>query len=255
MRRPILTANWKMHKTASEAADFVRALLPLVARAEGRDIVLAPSATALDRVAQALGAGPVLLAGQNVHSESQGAFTGEISAAMLADLGCCYCIVGHSERRALFHETSSEVARKAAALMSHSIRPIVCIGETLEERATGRTAEVVGEQLDDSLQGLPADRAGELVVAYEPVWAIGTGQTATPKLAQEVHGFIRDRLRARFGSGAESVRIQYGGSVKPDNIAALMAEPDIDGALVGGASLQAESFARIVHFDRLESPR
>jgi triosephosphate isomerase len=196
-----------------------------------------------------------MLAAQNVHAESQGAFTGEVSAAMLSELGCAYCIVGHSERRSLCNESSSEVARKAAALLARSIRPIVCVGETLEQREAGRTTEVVGEQLDDSLQGLPADRASEMVVAYEPVWAIGTGLTATPDLAQEAHAFIRDRLRARFGSGAGAIRIQYGGSVKPDNIAELMAQPDIDGALVGGASLDAKSFARIVQFESLESLR
>jgi triosephosphate isomerase len=250
MRRPILAANWKMYKTAPEAADFVEAFLPLVADAEAVDIAIAPPFTALDRVAQLLEGSGVALAAQNVNPEAQGAFTGEISPGMLADLGCRYAVVGHSERRALYAETDAFVARKARALLAGGIWPIVCVGETLEEREASRTFDVVGGQLEGSLADIPAAEASEVVVAYEPIWAIGTGRTATPELAQEVHGFIRERLARQFGAAAaEAMRIQYGGSVKPDNVDGLMARADIDGALVGGASLDPESFARIVHFE------
>jgi triosephosphate isomerase len=254
MRRPILAANWKMYKTASEAVDFVEAFLPRVEGAGGVDIVIAPPFTALDRVAGLLEGSGVALAAQNVNPEPQGALTGEISPGMLADLGCRYAVVGHSERRALFAETDAFVAHKARALLEGGIWPIVCVGETLEEREASRTFDVVGGQLEGSLADIPAAEASEVVVAYEPIWAIGTGRTATPELAQEVHGFIRERLARHFGAAvAEAMRIQYGGSVKPDNIDGLMARADIDGALVGGASLDPESFSRIVHFEPQES--
>ena len=252
MRTPILAANWKMNKTLSEAVAFVEAFLPLVEGAEGVDVVLAPPASALDRVGQGLVGSSVKLAAQNVHPEEKGAFTGELSPGMLADLGCAYAIVGHSERRHLFGESDEFVARKAAALLEQDIRPIVCVGETLEEREAERTFEVIEGQLTGSLEPVPAERATEVVVAYEPVWAIGTGRTATPELAQEVHGFIREHLAKRFGDDAAAMRIQYGGSVKPDNVYDLMAQPDIDGALVGGASLEPESFSKIVRFERPE---
>jgi len=232
-----------------EAQAFVRAFLPLVGDLGDRDAVIAPPSLQLAAVAEALMGSPVAWAAQNVHPEEKGAFTGEVSSSMLADLGCAYTIVGHSERRALFGETSEFVARKAEALLAHGIRPIVCVGETLEERESERTFEVVGQQLDESLSRIPDDQADVVVVAYEPVWAIGTGRTATPEMAQEVHGFIRERLGTRFGASGAVIRIQYGGSVKPDNAAALMAQPDIDGALVGGASLEPDSFAAIVRFD------
>jgi triosephosphate isomerase len=246
VRRPIVAANWKMYKTVREAEAFVAAFLPRVASVRHVEIVLAPPFTALAAVGAKLAGGAVVLAAQNVNPEKQGAFTGEISPAMLAELGCRYGIVGHSERRALYGEDDALVARKAEALLAHGIRPIVCVGETLEQREQGRSSAVVSAQLAGSLARVPAERADDLVVAYEPVWAIGTGRTATPELAQEVHAVIRKQLRARFGSGADRIRIQYGGSVKPDNAASLLAQPDIDGALVGGASLEAESFARIV---------
>jgi triosephosphate isomerase len=214
------------------------------------DVVLAPPFPALQRVGRALDGSGVALAAQNVHPEAQGAFTGEVSAGMLRDLGCAYAIVGHSERRGLFGETSEFVARKAAALLAAEIRPIVCVGETLEQREAGRTFDVVGEQLSESLSLVEGGRAPEVVVAYEPVWAIGTGRTATPEMAQEVHAFVRSQLRERFGDAASELRIQYGGSVKPDNVRELMAQPDIDGALVGGASLAPKSFAEIVLFER-----
>jgi triosephosphate isomerase len=248
MRRPILAANWKMHKTAEEARAFADAFLPLVADAGDVDIVIAPPFTALESLSAKLGGSRVALAAQNVNPEEKGAFTGEIAPGMLEALGCAYTIVGHSERRALYGESDDFVARKAAALLARNIRPIVCVGETLEQREADRTFEVVGGQLEGSLAGLPKERASEIVVAYEPVWAIGTGRTATPETAQEVHGFVRKRLGELLGAAAESLRIQYGGSVKPDNVDALMAQPDIDGALVGGASLDPEAFARIAKF-------
>jgi triosephosphate isomerase len=254
MRRSILAANWKMYKTTREAADFVEAFLPLVGDAEEVDIAIAPPFTALDRLARLLEGSGVALAAQNVNPEPQGAFTGEISPAMLAELGCRYAVVGHSERRALYAETDAFVARKARALLEGGICPIVCVGETLEEREASRTFDVVGGQLERSLADVPAARAPEVVLAYEPIWAIGTGRTATPELAQEVHAFIRERLTRQFGAAAaEAMRIQYGGSVKPDNVDGLMARADIDGALVGGASLIPESFARIVHFELQEN--
>ena len=246
MRRPILAANWKMQMTPSEGAAYVDAFLPLVADCDGADVVIAPPFTALDRVGRALAGSPVALAAQNVNAEEKGAFTGEIAAGMLVDVGCRFAIVGHSERRALYAETSETVARKARTLLDHGLQPIICIGETLEEREAGRTRDVVGEQLDTSLSSVPAASATEVVVAYEPVWAIGTGRTATPAMAQEVHAFVRERLAARVGDAAAQIRIQYGGSVKPENAKALLAEPDVDGALVGGASLDPESFAQIV---------
>lgn len=249
MRRPILAANWKMQKTAGEAVTFAEAFLPLVADADV-DIVVAPPFTALDRLGRALDGSNVSLAAQNVNPEEKGAFTGEIAPGMLVDIGCRYAIVGHSERRALYGETSEFVARKARAALDAGLLPIVCVGETLEEREADRTFEVVGSQLDESLASIPDERAAEIVVAYEPVWAIGTGKTATPDVAQEVHAFARERLSKRFGATADAIRLQYGGSVKPDNVAELMSKTDIDGALVGGASLEAESFSKIVHFDR-----
>lgn len=249
MRQPILAANWKMHKTVRQAVAFVEAFLPHVGSVAGREVVIAPPFPQLAALAQALRGSAIRWAAQNVHPEEQGAFTGEVSPGMLADLGCTYTIVGHSERRALFGESSEFVARKAAALLAHGIRPIVCVGETLEERESERTFEVVGRQLEESLARVPEADAERVVLAYEPVWAIGTGRTATPEIAQEVHAFIRERLNQRFGASSASMRIQYGGSVKPDNAAALMQQPDIDGALVGGASLEPESFARIVRFD------
>jgi len=249
VRVPILAANWKMHKTVAEAVAFAEKFRPLVEGQEQAEAVIAPPFPALDALGRALAGSGVSLAAQNVNAAEKGAFTGEVSPGMLRDLGCRYAIVGHSERRALYAETSAVVARKAAALLGHDIRPIVCVGETLPQREAGATLDVVGEQLLASLAEIPAARGEDVVVAYEPVWAIGTGRTATPEIAQEVHGFIRERLQARFGAAGDTIRIQYGGSVKPDNVDTLMAQPDIDGALVGGASLEPDSFARIVCFE------
>jgi triosephosphate isomerase len=249
VRRPIVAANWKMYKTRAEAEAFAKAFLPLVSGTMSVDMVVAPPFTALPALAAALAGSSVQLAAQNVHPEEQGAFTGEIAPGMLGELGCRYAIVGHSERRTLFAESSELVARKAEALLRHGIRPIVCVGESLEEREAGRTAAVIEAQLRESLARVPKERAEDLVLAYEPIWAIGTGRTATPALAQEVHAQVRGALRERFGAAGDAIRIQYGGSVKPDNVRELMAQPDIDGALVGGASLEPESFARIVRFE------
>ena len=249
MRVPIIAANWKMFKRVAEAIAFVEALAPKVQDLEGTEIVIAAPFTALESLRGAVTGTPIALAGQNVHPESEGAFTGEISAGMLADVGCSYAIIGHSERRALFGESSEFVARKLQALLACDIRPIVCVGETLEQREANRTLDVIRDQLDVSLAGLPPERAEEIVLAYEPVWAIGTGKTATPEIAQEVHGAIRDHLKGRFPDAAARIRIQYGGSVKPANSYSLMEQPDIDGALVGGASLDPASFYAIIRFD------
>jgi len=254
MRRPILAANWKMQKTTGEAEAFVRTFLPLVKNASGVDVVIAPPFTALERIAGALRGSQVALAAQNLNAEEEGAFTGEIAPRMLADLGCSYAIVGHSERRTLYGETNQSVAAKAAAVLAHQMCPIICVGESLEQREGGQTSAVISSQIDESLSGLPGARAAEIVVAYEPIWAIGTGRTATPEMAQEVHAMIRDQLRSRFGEAGAEIRIQYGGSVKPENVCDLMGQADIDGALVGGASLDPESFAKIVHFDQQEGP-
>jgi triosephosphate isomerase len=248
LRRPIIAANWKMHMTAAEAVDFADRFVPLCGGADDVEVVIAPPFTALDRLGQRLADAPIELAGQNVSAEQSGAFTGEIAAGMLVELGCSYAIVGHSERRALHGETDPLVARKAAALLRRQLKPIVCVGETLDHRDAGRALEVVGAQLRGSLAEVPVTEAEKVVIAYEPVWAIGTGRTATPEIAQEVHAFIRAQLLDLFAAAANTIRIQYGGSVKPETIYALMAQPDIDGALVGGASLDPEAFARIVHF-------
>jgi triosephosphate isomerase len=246
VRQPIFAANWKMHKTVGEALDFLERFLPRAREAADVELVIAPPFTALDAVARRISGSAVLLAAQNVHFEEKGAFTGEVSAGMLGEIGCRYAIVGHSERRTLFGETDETVARKTQALLARRIRPIVCIGETLAEREAGQTFGVLERQLKGSLARIPSDRADEVVIAYEPVWAIGTGRTATPETAQEAHAFVRDRLVKQFGAVSKSMRIQYGGSVKPDNVVALMGMPDIDGALVGGASLEPEDFAKIV---------
>jgi triosephosphate isomerase len=245
-RLPFVCGNWKMHGTRGEAQALVRALAPLVADLAGRvQLAVAPPFTALASVAELLGGGPIELAAQDVHWEAKGAFTGEVSAAMLADLGCRHAIVGHSERRQLFGESDEGVRRKVGALLRAGVRPIVCVGELLSEREAGRTLEVVGRQIRAALEGLDPEAIGALTVAYEPVWAIGTGRNATAAQAQEVHAALRAILRELAGVRAEAIRIQYGGSVKPENAADLMSQPDVDGALVGGASLQAADFAKI----------
>ena len=248
MRNPIIAANWKMFKTVQETLSYIEAFLPLVSDSE-TEVVLAPPSTALTAAAAALRGSKVALAGQNLHWEAEGAYTGELSAAMLADAGCSYVIIGHSERRQFFGETDETVNRKIGAALGAGLRPIVCVGESLEEREAGQTLNVIRRQVNGALAGLKKDDLNGMVLAYEPIWAIGTGLTATPEQAGEVHGWIREMLAAFSQNGlGQAIRIQYGGSVKPDNINDLMAQPDIDGALVGGASLKPDSFSHIVNF-------
>ncbi|MDD5761470.1 MAG: triose-phosphate isomerase [bacterium] len=248
MRAPVIAGNWKMYKTAGEAAAFVRAFLPLVSGVRGVEIVLAPPYLSIAAVAGLVKGSGIGVASQNVHFADEGAFTGEVSARMLAEAGATHCIIGHSERRQYYAETDDAANRKVRAALAAGLTPILCVGEMLPDREGGKTFDVVGRQLDGGLKEIPAAPASRVIVAYEPVWAIGTGKTATPAQAQEVHAFLRGRVKELWGSAADSVRILYGGSVKPDNIAALMANDDIDGALVGGASLSPESFAKIVKF-------
>jgi triosephosphate isomerase len=248
-RTPVIAGNWKMHCTRAEARALVAALTPLILDARGRDIIVAPPFTALETVARAITGTPIRLAAQNLHWESKGAFTGEVSAAMLREAGCAAVIIGHSERRQYFGETDDAVSRKIRAALGAGLMPIVCVGETLAERDADQMAAVIERQVRAAWSGLEADAISRCVVAYEPVWAIGTGRTASPAQAEEAHELIR-RLTAQVASDpiANGLRILYGGSVKPDNIDGLMAQADVDGALVGGASLSAEDFARIVSF-------
>lgn len=247
MRIPAIAANWKMFKTTHEALAYVRELGSLVRDAAGVEIIVAPPFTALTTAAEAARNTPIGIAAQNMSAEKEGAFTGEVSAAMIKDAGAGYVILGHSERRKLFGETDAGVNRKVHAALAADLVPIVCIGETLEEREGGRMLDVLDRQVREGLAGLSGGQVAGLILAYEPVWAIGTGRNATPEQAGEAHRHIRGRLREWFGDqAADRCRIQYGGSVKPDNIAALVAQADVDGALVGGASLQVGSFSDIV---------
>ena len=249
-RTPLIAGNWKMNKTTAEAVALATEIRK-GADTAGVDVLVSPVFTTLAAVAKALEGSKILLAGQNMHSELGGAFTGEIGPPMLKDVGCSHVILGHSERRQYFGETDEGVARKTRIALDNGLLPISCVGETLEEREAGKTMEVVGRQLDAILKAVSADEAAKVVIAYEPVWAIGTGKVATPAQAQEVHAFIRKRVTEAHGSAtAEAIRILYGGSVKPDNVKGLMALPDVDGALVGGASLKADSFLKLVHFER-----
>jgi triosephosphate isomerase len=247
MRRPLIVANWKMHKTAHEAVVFVREISALIRGIDQIDVVVAPPFTALSAAAEAARTTSIGVAAQDVFFEREGAFTGEVSTLMLKHAGATMVIVGHSERRQLFGETDDWVNRKTRAVMDAELTPIVCIGETLEERDGGQTLIVLDRQLRGGLAELTGDQVASLVIAYEPVWAIGTGRNATPSEAGEAHRHIRARLSEWFGTqAADRCRILYGGSVKPDNIRDLAALPDVDGALVGGASLDAGSFAGIV---------
>jgi triosephosphate isomerase len=250
MRRPLIAGNWKMHKTIREALDFVQAFKPLVVGSIHCDIMLAPPFTAIKAVADRVEGSNIEVGAQTVASEiGPGPFTGEVSAKMIKEAGARYVIIGHSERRQLYGETDESVNKKIRAALSAELLPIVCVGEKLEERDLGHAEKVVGNQIVRGLNNLTVDEASRIIVAYEPVWAIGTGRTATPETAEQMHAFIRSQVRAMFGDGvSKQMRILYGGSVKPDNIAALMSEADIDGALVGGASLEADSFARIVNY-------
>jgi len=247
MRTPFVTANWKMHKTVHEAVAFVKEFRSLVKDVHDVEIVIAPPFTAIRAVAEAAHASNLGVAAQNLHWEREGAFTGEVSAAMIKEAGAEYVIVGHSERRRLFGDTDETVNRRLLAAVAAQLTPIVCVGETLEERQAGEALAVLDRQIKRGLDGLTADQIAGLVVAYEPVWAIGTGHNATPTEAGEAHAHIRSRLRQWFGgAAAEPCHVIYGGSVKPDNIRELTSIADVDGALVGGASLDIRSLHEIV---------
>lgn len=248
-RIPLIAGNWKMYKTQGEAADLAHALLPAVAQTAYCEVAVCPPFPSLSIIANLVKGTRLGLGAQNCHPEKEGAYTGEVSPAMLRDIGCKYCIVGHSERRKYFQETDEFINKKIKKLHEYKIIPIFCVGETLEERESGRLKQVVERQVRKGLETVPEDQMQVTVIAYEPVWAIGTGKTASPEQAEEMHSFIRGLLGEIYSPKlAQSVRIQYGGSVKPDNIKELMAEPDIDGALVGGASLKPDQFIPIIRF-------
>ncbi|MGD9331533.1 MAG: triose-phosphate isomerase [Desulfobacterales bacterium] len=248
-RKPLIAGNWKMFKTGPEAETTAARLAELVGDHPAVDIMIAPPFTALALVARMIPSSPIALGAQNLYWEAEGAFTGEISPGMLKAAGCTYVIIGHSERRQYFGESDAGVNRKTKAALQMDLKPVVCIGETESQREAEETFSVLDKQLGLGLEGLSLRGPADLVVAYEPVWAIGTGKTASRDQAQEVHEFLRQKLEKILGPDmARGIRILYGGSVKPDNIASLMAMPDIDGALVGGASLKPEIFAEIIRF-------
>jgi triosephosphate isomerase len=245
MRKPFIAANWKMNKTVGETQAFLNEFMPLVRDVKDVDIVIAPPFTSLSAAAALMKGSNVFLSAQDIFYEEKGAYTGEISPVMLIDICCTHVIIGHSERRQYFKETDEILNKKVKAALKNNLQVIFCIGESLEEREAGKTFEVLTREIEAGLKDIPSDN---IVVAYEPIWAIGTGKTATTEQAQEAHKYIRERLSALYGDAAQDIRILYGGSVTPDNIDALMACADVDGALVGGASLKADSFARIVKF-------
>jgi triosephosphate isomerase len=250
MRRPFIAANWKMNKSTSETQEFIERFSPAVKGVSDVDIVLAPPFTSLttaSEVLKSLADTHIMLAAQDIFYEEKGAYTGEISPLMLIDAGCKCVIIGHSERRQYFYETDEIVNRKIKAAQKAGLGTIVCIGEFLEEREKGKTFDVLEREINKGLDGIDIEN---VVIAYEPIWAIGTGRTATPEQAQEVHAFIRERLRKKYDNKSDDVRIIYGGSVTPENVDSLMACTDVDGALVGGASLKVENFVRIVKFNK-----
>ncbi len=248
-RKPLIAGNWKMHKTCPEAVETARALAGMTTDVEGADIMIAPPFPALAPVAEALAGSRIGLGAQNLHWEKQGAYTGEVSADMLVSAGCSYVIIGHSERRHVFGETDEAVNKKTRAALAAQLTPVLCVGETESERDAGKTFSILDKQVQKGLDNVNLDAASPLIVAYEPVWAIGTGRTATADQAEEAHAHIRQLLAQQLGrKRADTVRILYGGSVKPENIAELMARDDIDGALVGGASLDADTFSRLIHY-------
>ncbi len=247
MRKPFIAGNWKMNLNRESGLALVRGLIEKVKGVDQVEVAVCPPSVYLHEVAKAALGSNVGVGGQNMYHEAEGAFTGEVSGPMLTDVGCKYVILGHSERRQFFGETDSSVNNKTHAALKFGLTPIVCVGETLSEREANKTSLVIDTQVRGSLAGLSAEQAESIVIAYEPVWAIGTGKTATPAQAEEVHAQIRGLLTELFGaSTANQIRIQYGGSVKPENAAELMSQPNIDGALVGGASLKVDSFAAIV---------
>ena len=248
MRRPIIAGNWKMYKTIKDGQELAVALKRELYRVENVDIVICPAYTLLAYLADDLEDSNIFIGAQDIYWQEEGAFTGEVSAAMLKDAGCQYVIVGHSERRQFFGDTNETVNKKIQACLRHGLTPIVCVGENLQERESNKTFAVIQNHIQGSLAEMSAQDTAKVVIAYEPVWAIGTGKTATADQAQEVHKYIRDLLRKMYGEEvAGSVRIQYGGSVKPENITELIGKPDVDGALVGGASLKVDSFSAIVN--------
>jgi triosephosphate isomerase len=248
-RRPLIAANWKMYKNVNETEAFLKEFLPKMPKDAGVDVVICPPFTSLSAAGAMVKGSAVALGAQNVNENAEGAFTGEISTAMLAAVGCSYIVIGHSERRQYFGETNAGVNKKMLATLKAGLIPIVCVGETLAEREANATLSVVERQVKEALVNIPSADTKKIVIAYEPVWAIGTGRTATPQQAQEVHLAIRDILKDQYGSLTSlSVRILYGGSVKPDNMADLMACEDIDGGLVGGASLKPDAFLDIVNY-------
>ena len=252
MRKPVIAGNWKMFKLLADSVATVLELKPLVANANHCEVIVAPVFTAIKTVADRLEGSNIAVAGQDCSTEAaHGAHTGEVAADMLKDAGASYVIVGHSERRQFYGETDTFVNRKALAALASELTVIMCVGETLEQREGGVAESVVRGQLEGGLRDLTASDLDRIIIAYEPVWAIGTGRTATPEQAQEMHAFVRRVFAERFSQrAAERLRILYGGSVKPDNIAGLMRQTDVDGALVGGASLDAQTFAQIVNYDR-----
>jgi triosephosphate isomerase len=248
-RTPLIAGNWKMYLTRTEAVELASAIAAASKGLTDREVMIAPAYLSLAAVKEAVADSPVRVAAQNVAWEKQGAFTGEISPPMLLDVGVDMVILGHSERRHVFGEDNAMVNRRLTGALHFGLTPVLCVGETLEEREQGNTFKIIQEQLSQGLKDIQAEHIQQVVVAYEPVWAIGTGKTATKEQAQEVHAFIRGALADLYEKTlADAVRILYGGSVKPENIDSLMAQPDVDGALVGGAALQAESFARIINF-------
>jgi triosephosphate isomerase len=253
-RIPLIAGNWKMHLSAKEAGDLALALKKGVNPDLRHEVLVAPAYTSLWAVKAALAGSKILLSSQDLHWEDKGAFTGAVSPVQVADAGCTHAIIGHSERRRIFGETGEIVNKKMKAALKHGIVPVLCIGETLEERESQATYRVLETQLADAFAGLKTEAVAGVVVAYEPVWAIGTGKTATPDQAQDAHVFVRRRIEKLYGKDyASHLRILYGGSVKADNIDILMAQPDIDGALVGGESLAADKFLRIIHFEQVLS--
>jgi len=251
MRIPILAGNWKMHLTNAEARTLALGLIETAREQEGVEIVLCPSFTLLHTVHDVIATSSIHLGAQHLFWEAKGAWTGEVSPAMLLDVGCSHVIIGHSERRQFFGETDASVRRRTLAALEAGLTPIVCVGETLEEREEGATEQVIEHQISGAFERFHAEEASKLVIAYEPVWAIGTGRTATPSMAQEVHRMIRSWMSDTFGEEVgEGVRILYGGSMKPDNARELLAQEDIDGGLVGGASLKAEDFSAIIRAAR-----
>ncbi|MEQ1949547.1 MAG: triose-phosphate isomerase [Bryobacteraceae bacterium] len=249
MRIPLMAGNWKMYKTASQTTEFFQKFLPLIADATGVEVVIGAPFVNLPAAVAAAQGSAVGVGAQDVFWLTEGAYTGEVSAPMIADIGCKYVIIGHSERRQYFGETDETVLKKTVAALESGLTPIVCVGEKLEEREANQTEAVLGTQFTNGISGLDAAQFARIVIAYEPVWAIGTGKTATPEIAQAAHAFLRSQIEAAYGAtGAGACRILYGGSVKPDNVKGLMAQADLDGALVGGASLDPASFASIVKF-------